>query len=104
LAQAKLSGEFDGADGNDGISPTITVSAITGGHRIKITDTSGTKSIDVMNGDPGNPGEDGVDGKDGTSATHSWNGTTLTISSASGTSSANLKGDKGERGEKGYTP
>ena len=41
---------FDGVDGEDGVSPTITVQAITGGHRITITDKNGTKTVDVMDG------------------------------------------------------
>ena len=43
LTEAKESGEFDGAPGQpgaDGISPTITVTDITGGHRITITSTA----------------------------------------------------------------
>jgi hypothetical protein len=50
----------DGSPGKDGTSPVVTVSAITGGHRITITDASGTKTVDVL---------DGADGKDGTSVT-----------------------------------
>ena len=38
LAEAKASGEFDGADG---VSPTVTVTTITGGHQITITDAEG---------------------------------------------------------------
>lgn len=37
-------------DGDDGVSPTVTITTITGGHRVSITDASGTKSFDVMNG------------------------------------------------------
>lgn len=92
LAEAKASGEFDGADG---VSPAISVTAIAGGHRITITDKSGTKNVNVMDG------ADGSSGKDGTSVTHSWNGTTLTVTSASGTSSANLKGATGAAGSNG---
>ena len=44
-----------GDPGKDGISPTLSVSNITGGHRITIKDASGTKSVDV---------KDGVNGKD----------------------------------------
>lgn len=54
LAQAKASGEFDG---DDGVSPTITISAITGGNRIAITDANGTKNVDVMNGNEGDAGK-----------------------------------------------
>ena len=38
---------FDGKDGNDGqdgTSPIVSVSSITGGHRITITDKNGTKN------------------------------------------------------------
>lgn len=40
--------------GEDGFSPTVEVSAITGGHTVSITDANGEKSFDVM---------DGVDGE-----------------------------------------
>lgn len=60
-----------GAAGNDGVSPTISVSNITGGHRITITDKNGTKNIDVMDG---TDGEDGADGKDGSNGTNGTNG------------------------------
>ena len=53
----------DGADGKDGepgkdgeagpagVSPTITVTDITGGHRVTITDADGPHSFDVMDGE-----------------------------------------------------
>lgn len=53
LSQAKESGEFDG---EDGVSPTVTVTAISGGHRISITDANGTKNVDVLNGAKGDAG------------------------------------------------
>lgn len=56
LAQAKASGEFDGKNGDPGVSPTVAVSTITGGHRITITDKNGTKTVDVMDGEDGEPG------------------------------------------------
>jgi len=37
--------------GDDGFSPTITVTDITGGHRVTITDATGPHSFDVMDGD-----------------------------------------------------
>lgn len=55
----------DGADGRDGISPTVTITNITGGHRISITDRNGTKTADVMDGAKGEKGDQGVAGKDG---------------------------------------
>ena len=43
----------DGEPGQDGVSPTITVTDITGGHRVTITDATGAHSFDVMNGQDG---------------------------------------------------
>jgi hypothetical protein len=36
--------------GKDGISPTITVTEIDGGHKLTIVDVTGTKNIDILNG------------------------------------------------------
>ena len=47
---ASLKGS-DGKDGADGVSPAITVSDISGGHRITIVDDNGTKTFDVMDGE-----------------------------------------------------
>lgn len=49
----------DGADGQDGFSPEVTVTDITGGHRVTITDAGGTHTFDVMDGEPGEPGATG---------------------------------------------
>lgn len=54
------SGNFKG---EPGVSPTVTVQDITGGHRIVITDATGTSFVDVLNGkqgDPGKPGDTGA--------------------------------------------
>ena len=51
LRQAKESGEFDGADGNDGISCTHSWNGTT----LTITSASGTSSADLK-GDPGDAG------------------------------------------------
>ena len=39
-----------GLTGQDGISPTVTITPITGGHRITITDKDGEHSANVMDG------------------------------------------------------
>ena len=46
----------NGKDGQDAISPEITVASITGGHRITITDTNGTHTVDVLDGKIGDAG------------------------------------------------
>lgn len=40
----------DGQPGKDGTSPTVSVTDITGGHRVTITDKDGAKTFDVMDG------------------------------------------------------
>lgn len=55
--------------GVDGVSPSISVSTITGGHSVSITDRSGTETFNVMDGADGADGTDGQDGTDGRDAT-----------------------------------
>lgn len=40
-----------GDDGDDGVSPTCTITDITGGHRVTIVDAQGSHYFDVMDGD-----------------------------------------------------
>jgi len=58
----------DGENGTDGVSPTISVTDITGGHRVSITGAGGTQTFDVMDGTDGTDGQDGTNGTDGTDA------------------------------------
>lgn len=60
LTEAKESGEFDGEDGADGVSPTVTVTPIGGGHRVTITDADGSESFDVLDGAKGDTGDTGT--------------------------------------------
>lgn len=69
LAQAKASGEFDGAPGApgtpgapgaDGHSPTVTVEQTDTGATITATDKSGTTAATIKNGSAGDPGADGI--------------------------------------------
>lgn len=46
----------DGSPGADGFSPTVSVTDITGGHRVTITDKDGDKTFDVMDGEGGTGG------------------------------------------------
>jgi hypothetical protein len=43
-------GNIQGPKGDAGVSPTVTVENIYGGHRVTITDESQTQSFDVMDG------------------------------------------------------
>ena len=107
-----------GEDGQDGVSPEITITDITGGHRVTITDADHPtgQTFDVMDG------EDGAPGTPGTPGTAAGFGTpTATIGSGTGTPSVqitasgpdtakvfafafdNLKGAKGDTGATGQT-
>ena len=86
-----------GQPGADGYSPTITVTDITGGHRLTITDKNGTRTVDVMNGEDGQPGQDGQDGAPGTdgfspviTVTDITGGHRLTITTATGTQTVDV--------------
>lgn len=83
LAEAKASGEFDGADG---YSPTVTVTEISGGHQITITDAEGDHIFTVMDGVDGQRGQDGNDGVSPTvSVSDITGGHRVTIVDAEGT-------------------
>lgn len=51
-----------GADGADGVSPAVTITPVTGGHEVKITDKDhpAGQTFDVTNGENGTDGADGV--------------------------------------------
>ena len=48
-----------------GVSPTVTVSDIDGGHRITVTDVNGDTTFDVMDGATGATGPQGEKGEKG---------------------------------------
>lgn len=50
----------DGLPGEKGISPTVEVQDIEGGHRVTITDKDGDKTFDVMDGKDGSGGSGGA--------------------------------------------
>ena len=54
-----------GNDGSDGISPTVTVTSITGGHHVEIVSAGGTEYFDVMDGTDGATGPQGPQGIQG---------------------------------------
>ncbi len=59
----------DGKDGSDGVSPIVSVSQITGGHRVTVTDAEGKQQFDVMDGAAAEKGEKGDPGAPGASVT-----------------------------------
>lgn len=70
-----------GQEGSPGISPAVAINDISDGHRVTITDATGSHSFDVLNGADGQTGpagEDGKDGVDGSPGTPGTDGTTFT--------------------------
>jgi hypothetical protein len=92
LQAAKESGMFDGADG---VSPTVTVTPITDGHQVMITDAEGEHAFDVTNGEPGADGFSPV-----ATVTQTQTGATISITDKAGTTTAQISnGAKGDPGD-----
>ena len=98
-------GLVPGMDGQDGVSPTVSVTEITGGHQVSITDAQGTETFDVMNGADGQDGTDGSDGADGVTFTPSVSeqGVISWTNDGGKTNpeSVNIKGPTGATGQTG---
>ena len=59
-AVAAAQGVNKGDPGDDGVSPTVSVADISGGHRVTITAAAGVQTFDVLNGAAGSPGVSSV--------------------------------------------
>lgn len=99
-----------GDTGQDGVSPSVSVSEITGGHRVSIQDADGTSSFDVMDGVDG---QDGAAGAGGITPTIGANGNWYLGDTDTGKPSrgeagpqgiAGPQGETGPTGAAGYTP
>lgn len=101
-----------GLPGQDGYSPMVQTAAIDGGTRVTITDATGPKTFEVLNGTngkDGQPGQDGAPGQDGfsptASVTQTADGAKITITDKSGTTNATItNGKDGTNGTDGQTP
>lgn len=56
------SGGAVGESGKDGVSPTISITDIEGGHRLTIVDITGSKTVDILDGVNGSNGSNGNNG------------------------------------------
>lgn len=91
---------FKNIIGKNGVSPTVTVTDITGGHRVTITDETSTHTFDIMNGEKGNAGV-----SPDVSVREIVGGHIVTITDATGSESFTvMNGTQGEKGDNGDTP
>lgn len=104
LANAKASGEFNGTDGEDGVSATHSWS----GTILTVTSASGTSSADLK-GEPGENGDDGVgiqSVQQTTTSTADDGNNIITVTLTNGTTSTFTvqNGSQGSKGDKGDSP
>ena len=95
-----------GGGGQDGFSPIVAVTNITGGHRVSITDADGTKTFDVMDGTNGTNGTNGTDGFSPTvTVTDITGGHRVSITDATSTKTFDvINGTNGANGTNGFSP
>lgn len=87
-------GTGEGTPGKDGISPTVEVTEIAGGHKVSVTDKNGTQDFEVMDGEDG---EDGFSPKILTAEIQ--NGYRIRITDKTGTNEIEINnGTPGENG------
>lgn len=94
LTAAAEHGDFDGADGADGFSPTAIVTQTADGATITITDKDGTTTADVTKGVKGDKGDTGDVGPQGPKGETGNTGAT---------GAQGPKGNTGETGPQGAT-
>lgn len=90
----------EGPAGADGVSPSVSVSEIAGGHRVSIQDAGGTRIFDVKDGAGG---QDGAAGADGITPTIGDNGNWYLGEADTGKPSRGETGPAGPQGETGQT-
>lgn len=94
---------LSGTNGKDGISPSVAVTAITGGHRVNINDANGTHVFEILDGKNGQAGASGKDGISPSIVVKTVSGGHhIKVSDASGTQEFDvLDGAVGETGPSG---
>ena len=109
LTAAAERGNFDGADGVDGFSPTATVTQTSDGATITITDKNGTTTADVTKGvkgdkgDTGETGPQGPKGDTGEQGPQGIQGLTGPQGPKGDTGATGPQGPKGDTGDTGAT-
>lgn len=109
IQQAAARGDYDGADGEDGFSPTATVTQTTESATITITDKNGTTTADIAKGakgdkgDTGETGPQGLQGETGEQGPQGIQGETGPKGDKGDTGATGAQGPKGEKGDTGDT-
>jgi hypothetical protein len=88
-------GSLPAENGKDGVSPTISIEDITGGHRLIIIDATGRKTLDVLDGTVGPAGAQGPQGIQGLQGEPGKQG------EAGPQGPQGIQGEKGDKGDKG---
>ena len=96
-------GPNDGTNGKDGVSPTISVEDISGGHKLIIVDTTGKKTVDILNGETGPAGAPGSQGPQGIQGERGLQGEQGPKGDKGDTGEQGPQGQQGEKGETGET-
>ena len=89
------------SNGKDGVSPTVSITDISGGHEITITDTTGTRTFKVMNGVDGPMGPQGLQGIQGLQGERGPAGETGPRGETGLTGERGPQGEPGLQGERG---
>ena len=90
-----------GDKGADGIPPEVSITKITGGHTVTITDASGTETFDVMDGAQGPAGADGEQGPEGPQGPQGPEGPQGPAGADGAQGPQGPKGDQGDTGPAG---
>ncbi len=95
-----------GGDGEDGVSPTVSISKVNGVTTVTITDKNGVHTATINDGQDGTDGTDGTDGISPTvSISKQGSVTTITITDANGEHTATINdGTDGTDGDDGISP
>lgn len=96
-------GPNEGTNGKDGVSPTISVEDISGGHRLIIVDATGRKTVDVLDGKQGETGPAGIQGPKGETGERGPQGETGATGPEGKQGPQGIQGEQGPQGDTGPT-
>ena len=103
IQAAAARGDYDGADGADGYSPTATITQTAEGATITITDKNGTTTANVSKGVKGDKGDTGDIGPQGPKGDTGEQGPQGIQGETGATGATGPQGPQGEKGDTGAT-